>query len=350
MWERLQPRTTLRRRGNSRQGYYTSHMLMNRFIRTIVIFLFCSGMALAEEEPLLFLTSHSAAGSSGVAAAIIAPRMEEYLGRPIVFKYSQGSSAAVGDAADGNTMLMTTIGYMALHPVWRPNYDLDPLTDLRPETRFAATPDVLIVRSGLGIDTLDELIAYAAAANEPLSYFHIAPFSIHRVELAAIFYEFDIDNVALESFTRPGPVQALAAIEAGTLDLLVVTSPYVVPLLESGAAKALTVIHRERTPVAPDAPTLLEQGITTMPNGSWSGIFVPAGTSDEDADLIFAAIRFAVSDLDVEKQINDLGMEVDLNDSPEEFVRFLKSEAERLSIAVDKYGLRITNAEPATSR
>ena len=187
---------------------------------------------------------------------------------------------------------------------------------------------------------MDELIAYAAEADEPLSYFYIAPYSIHRVELAAIFNEFGINNVALNSAMRPGPVQALAAIEAGTLDLLVVTSPYVVPLLESGAANALLVIHRERTPIAPEAPTMLEEGITTMPYGSWSAIFVPAGTSDEDTNLVFEAIKFAVSDPAVEKQINDLGMEVDLNESPEEFISFLKSEAERLSIAVDKYGLR----------
>jgi tripartite-type tricarboxylate transporter receptor subunit TctC len=266
--------------------------------------------------------------------------MEEYLGRSIEFKYNQGSSAAVGDAPDGNTILMTTIGYTALHPVWVPNFELDPLTDLRPVTRLAVTPDLLIIRSGLGIDSMGELIAYAAEADEPLSYFHIAPASIHRVELAAIFNEFGIDNVALDSSMRRGPVQALAAIEAGTLDLLVVTSPYVVPLLESGAANALTVIHRERTPIAPNTPTLLEQGITTMPYGSWSAIFVPAGTSDEDANLVFEAIKFAVSDPAVKKQINDLGMEVDLNESPEEFVSFLKSEVERLSIALDKYGLR----------
>jgi tripartite-type tricarboxylate transporter receptor subunit TctC len=289
---------------------------------------------------MIFLTSHSAAGSSGVAAAIMAPRMEEYLGRPIEFRYNQGASAAVGDTPDGNTLLMTTIGYTALHPVWVANFELDPLTDLRPVTRLALTPDLLIIRSGLGIDSIDELIVYAAKADEPLSYFHIAPASIHRVELAAIFSEFGIDNVALDSSMRRGPVQALAAIEAGTLDLLVVTSPYVVPLLESGAANALIVIHRKRTPIAPNTPTLQEKGITTMPYGSWSAIFVPAGTSDEDTNLVFEAIKFAVSDSAVEKQINDLGMEVDLNESPEEFIGFLKSEAERLGIALDKYGLR----------
>ncbi len=312
-------------------------------MRALAIWLvmLCSfSTASGEEEAMVFMTSHSAAGSSGVAAAIMAPRLEEYLGRPIEFKYSQGALAAVGDAPDGNTMLMTTIGYTALHPVWRPNFELDPFTDLRPVTRLAVTPDVLIIRSGLGIDTMDELVAYAAEAGDPLSYFYIAPFSIHRVELAAIFSEFGIDNVALDSSMRPGPVQALAAIEAGTLDLLVVTSPYVVPLLKSGVAKALTVIHRERTPIAPDAPTLLEQGVTTMPYGSWSAIFVPAGTSDKDANLIFEAIKFAVADPAVEKQINDLGMEIDLNQSPEEFVSFLKSEAKRLNFAVDKYGLR----------
>jgi len=167
-----------------------------------MVLLCSSGAVSAQEEPMVFLTSHSAAGSSGVAAAIMAPRMEEYLGRSIVFKYNQGSSAAVGDAPDGNTILMTTIGYTALHPVWVPNFELDPLTDLRPVTRLAVTPDVLIIRSGLGIDSMGELVAYAAAADEPLSYFHIAPASIHRVELAAIFNEFGIRNVALDSSMR----------------------------------------------------------------------------------------------------------------------------------------------------
>ena len=74
-----------------------------------------------------------------------------------------------------------------------------------------------------------------------------------------------------------------------------------------------------------------------MPNGSWAGIFVPAGTSDEDVQHVYDAIKYAVSDDSIAKQINDLGMEVVLSESPEAFTQYLLSESVRLKIAVDKY-------------
>ena len=108
-------------------------------------------------------------------------------------------------------------------------------------------------------------------------------------------------------------------------------------MIEDGSAVPLVVIHPTRLPLYPELPTLLEKGVTTMPNGSWAGLFVPAGTSDEDVNEVFSALKYALEDPAIVKQINDLGMEVDLNESPEEFVEYLKSETARLKIAVDKY-------------
>lgn len=286
---------------------------------------------------MVFMTSHAATGSSGTAAVIMESKLEEYLGRSLEYRFNQGSSAGVGDEPDGNTMLVSTIGIMALHPVLIPGFEMDPLTDLRPVTRLTATPDFLIARAGLGVNNIEELIAYAAESEEPLSYWHIAPQSIHRVEFAAIFNEFGIENVAVDRTVGNGPNGAIRAIRDNELDLLVLTSPYTLPMIEEGSAVPLAVIHPTRLPLYPEVPTLLEMGVTTMPNGSWAGLFVPAGTSDEDVEEVFNALRYATSDASVVKQINDLGMEVDLSDSPEEFVEYLISETARLKIAVDTY-------------
>ncbi len=290
-----------------------------------------------QPEPMVFLTSHGALGSSGAAAGIMKPLLEASLQRPIEFKHNQGATAAIGVAPDGNTMLMSVIGVMALNPVLIPGFDMDPLTDLRPVTRVITTPDFLIVRSSLGIKTIQELVEYAANSLEPLSYWHIAPTSIHRVEFAAIFNEFGIDNVKLDTRVGNGPVGAIEAIRNSTLDLLVLTSPYTIPMIGEGSATPLVVIHPTRLPLYPGVPTLLEKGVTTMPNGSWAGLFVPAGTSDEDVEEVFQAFRHAASDPATVKRINDLGMEVDLNESPADFVEYLQSETVRLKIAVDKY-------------
>lgn len=305
---------------------------------TLLVF---SWAAHAQQEPMTFLTSHGAQGSSGAAALIMAPKIEEYLQRPVVFEHNQGSNAAIGYPADGNTMLMSVIGIMTLHPVLLPDFDMDPLTDLQPVTRVTTTPDFLIARAGLGVNSIEELAAYAAESEEPLSYWHIAPQSIHRVEFAAIFNEFGIENVAVDRTVGNGPNGAIQAIRDNELDLLVLTSPYTVPMIEEGSAVPLAVIHPTRLPLYPNVPTLLEMGVTTMPNGSWAGLFVPAGTSDEDVEEVFNALRYATSDASVVKQINDLGMEIDLNESPEEFVEYLISETARLKIAVDTYQVGI---------
>ena len=119
------------------------------------------------------------------------------------------------------------------------------------------------------------------------------------------------------------------------------TSPYMAPLVESGSAVALAVAHPTRLPLFPDVPTLLERGVTSMPNGSWAGLFVPAGSSDENVALIFEAVKYAMDDPSVIQQINELGMEIDLNDSPKAFTAYITSESVRLKHAADKYQLKL---------
>ena len=72
----------------------------------------------------------------------------------------------------------------------------------------------------------------------------------------------------------------MAAIADGTVDLVITTSPYVSPLIESGAAVPLVVAHPQRIPLLPDVPTMLERGIDGMPSGSWGGLLAPAGAAE----------------------------------------------------------------------
>jgi tripartite-type tricarboxylate transporter receptor subunit TctC len=294
-----------------------------------------SGVANAQAEPLTFLTTYQAVGSSSRTASIITPKLEEYLQRPIELEFGAGARAALDVPGDGNTIFISTVGNMALLPAALPSFDLDPLTDLRPVSLLTATPDVLIVHSGLGINTLDELVAYAHEHPGELSYSHIAPRSIHRVEFSALLSELGIDATLDESLRGSAP--AMEAVANGRVDLVISTSPYVAPLVDSGAAVALVVAHSSRIPLLPGVPTMLERGITSVPHGSWAGLFVPAGTSDQDLAEVFAAVEFAMADPSVIAQINDLGMEISLSDSPQAYADYLEAEGVRLRNAVEKY-------------
>ena len=295
-----------------------------------------AGLASAQSDPILILTTYPATGSSSTATTIIAPKLEEYLGREVVFDYGVGLQAGVAAPADERTVFVSTIGNMAMLPAILPTFGVDPLADLRPVTRITAVPDVLIARAGLGIDTLDELLAYTRANPGELTYSHIAPRSIHRLEFAALLGELGIDVTLDESVRSSAP--AMAAIANGGVDLVITTSPYVSPLIQSGAAVPLVVVHPQRMPMLPEIPTMLELGIEGMPSGSWGGFFAPAGSSDEFVREIFEAARFAMSDPEVIQAIEDHGMEVWPSDSPAEFEQFIRDEMTRLG---DAAGLQV---------
>ena len=313
---------------------------MCRLAKTITLgFLVCSGLAFAQSEPVLILTTYPATGSSSTATTIIAPKLEEHLGREVEFDYGVGLQAGVAAPADERTIFVSTIGNMAMLPAILDSFGVDPLADLRPVTRITAVPDVLIAHSGLGIDTLDELLEYTSANPGELTYSHIAPRSIHRLEFAALLGELGID-VTLDESDR-GSAAAMEAVANGDVDLVITTSPYVSPLIQSGAAVPLVVVHPERIPMLPEVPTMLERGVDGMPSGSWGGFFAPAGSSDEFVQQMFEAARFAMSDPGVMEAIGAHGMEVWPSESPEEFEQFIRDEMTRLGDAAERYGMQV---------
>ena len=313
---------------------------MCRLAQTLILgLLVYAGLASAQSESILILTTYPATGSSSTATTIIAPKLQEYLGREVEFDYDVGLQAGVAAPADERTVFVSTIGNMAMLPAIVSSFGVDPLADLRPITRITAVPDVLIAHSGLGIDTLDELLEYTSAHPGELTYSHIAPRSIHRLEFAALLGELGID-VSLDESVR-GSAAAMEAVANGDVDLVITTSPYVSPLIQSGAAVPLVVVHPERIPMLPEIPTMLERGVDGMPSGSWGGFFAPAGSSDEFVREIFDAARFAMSDPGVIEAIGAHSMEVWPSESPEEFEQFIRDEMTRLSDAAQRYGMQV---------
>jgi tripartite-type tricarboxylate transporter receptor subunit TctC len=313
---------------------------MHRLIATAVCSLLgFAGIASAQTDPIVILTTYPATGSSSRATTILAPRLEEFLGRDTQMDYGVGVQAGVAAPADERTIFVSTIGNMALLPAISESFGIDPLSDLRPVTRLTAVPDVLIVRSGLGINTLEELLNYTRRHPGALSYSYISPRSIHRLEFSALLNELGIDVTLDESVRSSAP--AMEAITNGTVDLVITTSPYVSPLIESGAAVPLVIVHPTRIPLLPGVPTMLERGVMDMPSGSWGGLFAPAGSSDEFVAQIFEAVLQAMKDPGVTQEINELGMEIWPSESPKEFSEFIEAEMTRLRHAAEKYGMRV---------
>jgi tripartite-type tricarboxylate transporter receptor subunit TctC len=308
-------------------------LLLNLFVSWAVL---QTSTAFAQEQ-INLMTTFSEVGSSSRTSAIITPKLAEYFGQPVHLQFSTDIHTVVGAPADGTTLFVSTIGIISLMPNISASYGVDPLHDLRAVTRLTATPDVLIARAGLGLSDLDELVSYAHEHPGVLRYSYIAPTSIHRVEFSAFFDAFGIEAQLDESIRGSQP--AMDALESGAIDFAFTTAPYVAPLVASGAAVPIVVAHPARIPLFPGVPTMAERGISGIPHGSWAGVFVPAGTSDAQIARIFAAVTYAMEDPGVIADINALGMEISLSESPAEFAAYIGSESARLKAAAERYDI-----------
>lgn len=302
-----------------------------------------SGSGSAASTPLHIISSFTEAGSSSRTIRILAPKLEEYLSRPIEIHYNEGgrggdigARAAANSPADQLTLFVGTVGNISLLPSIMTSYDVNPLRDFQPVTQLTVTPDVLIANAGLGVSTLDELVGYADQQSAPLSYSHIAPFSIHRMEFAEILAALEIDARNDESIR--GSAAAMAAVADGSIDLAMTTAPFVAPLVAAGSVRPLAVANEARLPAYPDVLTMEEYGIA-IPHGSWAGAFVPAATSTADTNAIFEALVHALNDAEVIAQLAELGMTAAPSGSPNEFRAYIETEQARLGAVARAYDI-----------
>lgn len=294
--------------------------------------------------PLHIISSFTEAGSSSRTIRILAPKLEEYLQRPIEIHYNEGgrggdigAQAAAAAPADQLTLFVGTVGNIALLPSILTDYQVEPLTDFHPLTQLTMTPDVLIAHSSLGVTTIDELVGYADQQDEPLTYSHIAPFSIHRMEFVEIIGALEIE--AENDNSIRGSAAAMDAVANGSIDLAMTTAPYVAPLVEAGSVMPLAVANENRLSAYPDVLTMEEYGIP-IPHGSWSGAFVPASTSAEDTNTLFQAVTMALNDSEVIAQLAELGMIAAPSASPLAFRTYIELEQTRLAAVARTYDIR----------
>jgi tripartite-type tricarboxylate transporter receptor subunit TctC len=301
-------------------------------------------VSITEEKPIQFISSFTATGSSGKTARIIQPALENFYGRPVEIIYNQGGRG--GDigarlAASANpdtlTLFAGTVGNVALLPSVLSTYEIEPLKDFRAVSKLTDTPDVLIVHTGLGISNLAELVDYARTSGKTLSYSYIAPLSIHRMEFVQLLDDLGIEATVDASIR--GSVAAMDAVSNGSIDLAMTTAPYVAPLVEQGAVVPLAVAHFNRLPAFPDVPTMVESGID-IAHGSWSGVLVPAATSDEDLQLTYNALRAALTDPSIIAQLAELGMVANPSASPEAFADYIAEETTRLENVARQFNIR----------
>ena len=232
-------------------------------------------------RPVRMIVAYPAGGSTDIAARLLAERLSRLWGQSVVVDNRAGAAGTIGADSvakatpDGYTLLLAASPEIAIARSTQRNLPYDPVQDFAPINLLAQSPFLLVANAGLSVGSLQELVALARARPGSLNY---ASFgngtSNHFVgELFKAAAGLDITHVP---YRGSGPM--MNDLVAGNVQLAFDTVPAGLPHVRSGRLRALGAAMLRRSPLAPEVPTLDEQGLRGFTGGSWVGLVAPART------------------------------------------------------------------------
>lgn len=272
-----------------------------------------SASALAQpfpSRPLRMVVAFPPGGSADVLARLLAPRLAERWGQPVLVENKPGASANIGadfvakSPPDGYTMLLATPALAVSAAVFA-NLPYDALRDLAPAAMVAVFPSVLVVHPSLPVTTPQELVQYAKAHPGKLNFASAG--STSAIRFAFEYFRqatgFEAVHVAYK-----GSAPSTQAMLAGESQTMMMTFVDALPHLRSGRLRAIAVTTATRIPELPEVPTLAETVMPGFDYAIWHGIFVPAGTPAEAIDRINRDVNAVLALPDVRERLGGLGM------------------------------------------
>jgi len=261
-------------------------------------------------KPIHLLVAFPPGGPVDIIARLIAPKMSETLGQPVIVENKVGASGNVAtaevakSAADGYTLLAHSSAY-AVNPTLFSNAGYDPAKDLLALAVVAQQANIVLVNASFPARTLDEL----KAAMEKGKTAFASPGAGTTPHLTAenlfhLRWKTDATHVP---FKGAGP--AVAGLLAGEPPIGCMAGSGPMANIKSGKLRALAVSSAKRLPQLPDVPTLNELGYTGMEDYTWVGIFAPARTPRDIAQRLNDAVLKAVGSADLRARLDALAFE-----------------------------------------
>jgi tripartite-type tricarboxylate transporter receptor subunit TctC len=280
-------------------------------------------------------------GFTDTLARMVGQKMADALGQPVLVENRPGASGAIGAQevlrapADGHALFLGHIGTHALNPHLQARLAYDP-ADLAPVTLLVQLPNLLVVSPALPVQSVQDLVAMARSKPGELSY--ASPGNGTSGHLAAELLKAQA-GVNLVHVPYKGTAEALQDLGSGRVQLMFDTVAQGLAQAKGGRVKALAVTSPQRTPLAPEVPTMAESGFPGWDTAAWFGVMVRAGTpADVVARLHAEAVR-ALNAPDVRERLVGMGA-TPVGNTPAEFARLVSAESARWGDVIRKAGIR----------
>ena len=282
-------------------------------------------------KPITLIVPAAPGGTTDLAARMLAEPLGKALGQTVVVDNRSGASGSLAAVAvkradaDGHTLLMQYSGYHVITPHVSKQAMPWAQEDLRAVANVLSAPQVIVVREGLPIKTLAELIAYAKAHPGKLTYASSGNGSLQHVTGAMIEQQ---AGVELTHVPYKGTGPALQDLLGAQVDITFGTPPPYMPFIASGKLRALAVTGRARLPSLPNVPTAAEAGLPKLDASSWFGVFAPAKTPQPIVDKVSGEIAKVLATPQFQQKAAEQGAAADYM-NPQKFADFTRAELAR---------------------
>ena len=321
-------------------------MNLKRFAAFLLSFLFATG-ALAQawpNKPIRLIIPWPAGGPAEALARTVTMKMTEVLGQQFILEAKPGANGEIGTALvahaapDGYTILMSHLGPTAISPALQKSLPYDPLKDLEPITQIIAGPTLLVVRNGLPVHSVKELVAYAKANPGKLSYASVGVASTTHLagEMLNVLAGINTLHVPYK-----GSTPAITDMIGERVDFAFFGISGSMQQARAGQIRMLGISTLKRSPNFPDIPAVAE----TVPGfelNSWYGMMAPAGTPRAIINRLSHEVAAAVKKPDVIEWMKQNGLDA-VGSTPEEYAAFIRAELVKYAKAVKDAKVSTTN-------
>ena len=296
------------------------------------------------DRPVRIIVPFAAGTSSDFQARMIGERMAPLLRQPVIVENRAGAGGIVGADAvakapqDGYTLLLGSNGPLTNAPVLQARLPYDPERDFAAVAMISRSPVTLSVRADSPFRTIADLLAAARAKPGDLSIGSSGQgsathFLIEQVMAAA--------GINLTHVPYRGSSQSVPDLIAGNIPLVMAEISTILPLWQSGRARILAMSSAGRMPIAPEIPTLIEQGLN-LTGGSWAGLVTAAGAPPETMASLAAAVQAGLREPTYRARQAELGAEIvaEAEQNPAGFAAWLRRERAEIRAIADRAGIK----------
>ena len=316
------------------------------FVAVFFLHPWISGGAHAQsfpQRPLRMLVGFAPGGANDILARIVSQKLSESLGQPVIVENRPGNAGLIAAeilakaAPDGHTLMLGSTGTQTIAPHLTAKMPFDPVNALAPVSLVGVAPSALVVHAGVPAKSVQELIALARSRKDrPLTY--ASSGSGTTLHLGGELFK-QVAGVELLHVAYKGNAPALNDLIGGQVDMIFSALPPLLPHAKAGKLRILGIAALERHRLAPEVPTIAEQGLPGYVIGTWYGVFATAGSPADALERLSAEVRKALADPKLRDTLAAQGADP-VSNTPEQFRRVFLDEFARWGRLVKEAGIK----------